>query len=75
MSALIAQFPSVNQFRWVGWFSVTLGTLAFFLLLALFHGETKPEGDCSRVSKHPSGTNKKRWNPLAHITLARVTVS
>ena len=41
VSALVSQFPSVDQFRWVGWFNMALGVMSLFLLFTLFHGEWK----------------------------------
>ncbi len=39
MSAVIAQFPHVNQFLWVGYFNVAFGIFSVLCLFLLFHGE------------------------------------
>ena len=41
VSALVAQFSTVDQFRWVGWFNMALGIVSLVLLATLFHGEWK----------------------------------
>lgn len=59
VSALVAQFPSVDQFRWVGWFNMALGVMSLFLLVILFHGEWK--SPCmTKAKKKKDSTNGKR---------------
>lgn len=60
VSALVAQFSSVDQFRWVGWFNMALGIVSLVLLTTLFHGEWKsPCMTKAKIEKVPTD-NKKR---------------
>ena len=59
VSSLVSQFPSVDQFRWVGWFNMALGVLSLCLLVTLFHGEWK--SPCMiKDKKREDSTNGKR---------------
>ena len=62
MSALVSQFPSVDQFRWVGWFNMALGVLSLVFLTLLFHGEWKsPCMTNAKVNEKDLVNQKKRW--------------
>ncbi len=60
VSALVAQFSSVDQFRWVGWFNMALGIVSLVMLATLFHGEWKsPCMTKTKIEEVPTD-NKKR---------------
>ena len=60
VSALVSQFPSVDQFRWVGWFNMALGVMSLFLLFTLFHGEWKSPYMTKAKKKKDSTVGKRR---------------
>ena len=36
---LVGQFPAVDQFRWIAWFSTSFATLTALLVVVFFRGE------------------------------------
>ena len=73
VSALVAQFPDVDQFRWVGYFNVVLGILAAFFIIILFHGEYK----CNAKMNNNETEKAKCWKRLPQLNgnCIRITVS
>ena len=68
MSALVAQFSSVDQFRWVGWFNMALGIVSLILLATLFHGEWK--SPCMNKAKNEKVTTDHKKRCLEFFTKA-----
>lgn len=60
VSALVAQFSTVDQFRWVGWFNMALGIVSLILLTILFHGEWKSPCMTKAKVEKVSTDHKKR---------------
>lgn len=40
---MIAQIPSADLFRWIGYFNAICGVFLLLLLFALFHGEYRAD--------------------------------
>ena len=60
VSALVSQFPYVDQFRWVGWFNASLGLMSLLLLTTLFHGEWKSPCMTKAKKENKLSDQKKR---------------